>query len=114
MTASIALTKYIDELLFSTAELKNISTGDKPLTPEDGTAVYRLRKVEESARIVNAIYEVMDRLTDEKKRFIQEHYWGNTKQSLSVSAERVNADLRTIKHWKKEVNLLIARRLGWL
>lgn len=111
---SAALAKYIDELLFTTPELKSISTGDKPLTPEDGTAIYRLRKVEESARIVNAIYNVVDRLTDEKKRFVREYYWSNPKPSLDAIARGTYTNVGTLKRWKKEVNALIAKQLGWL
>lgn len=111
---SNALFKYLDELLFQLPDLMKIKDGERKLTAEDGTALYRLRRYEEVTRIVETIQEVYGTLEENKREFLSFYYWGSVGRTLESTAREIHIDRKTAIAWKKEITRLIARRLGWI
>ncbi|MGO1059344.1 hypothetical protein ACTL32_09480 [Planococcus sp. FY231025] len=114
MKPSTALSKYIDELITKTPELSAIASGEKQLTWEDGTAVRRLTKYEETVRIVTAIREVYDSLDGNCQQFMQVYYWRPDRLTLDRASVEVNSSRRTVIKWKDDIVSAVAKRLGWL
>lgn len=111
---SKALSKYIEELLFKVPEMMKIANGEQKLTPEDGAAVYRLKRVEEVSRIVESIRKVYDSLEDEKQDFLNSYFWESGSKTLGAAGRDIYISENTAKRWKKEIVCSVAKQLGWL
>lgn len=114
MKVTNGVSKFIDELLMRYPEMLKVATGEKTLARDEGTALYRSTKTEETIRIVSVTREVLEALEENKRIFIQEYYWGSTNKTIEAAGREVFVDVRTAKRWKKEIAGTIAKRLGWL
>lgn len=66
----------------------------------------------ETARRVEAIEYVYDKLDEERKKLVRLKYWEGNLTNQGIARE-MNIDLATFYRWRKGIVEAIALRLGW-
>lgn len=90
--------------------------GNLPGNPTERTAILMVahRKIEQLERIVEAIESVVERLPEDKKRFIQLRYWKKPQYlSWDGIAAELNVSRRQAFRWRDEIVYTIAEKIGW-
>lgn len=90
--------------------------GNLPGDPTGRTAVLLTthKKLEQLQNIVDAIENVVDRLTEDRKKLIRLRYWDKP-QILTwdgIAAE-LHVSRRTAMNWRDEIVRAIAEKIGW-
>lgn len=108
------LSKFIDYNIRQLPYYSKLLSGELELTRNDGAAVYRVKRMEEMARIVNAIETEYNQLDAEKKEFVRLYYFSETEMTIGGVSQRLFISGRTGARWKGSFGKSIAIRLGWL
>lgn len=68
--------------------------------------------LQEVARTVKAIREVIESLPDEKKRLVRLRYWNKEKLSWPIIAMKLGIGEATCKRWRDQIVKQIAEKIG--
>ncbi|CAB3391633.1 hypothetical protein [Kyrpidia spormannii] len=82
----------------------------KELHLPDMTMVATQRRIRFIGEMVSAIHDLLDALTDEKRRFVELRYW--KKKPWDEIADELGRDKRQLYRWRVEIVTALAIRLG--
>jgi len=108
-----------NEILYaSTSTDENVGggRGNIPGDPTSQTAILLTnhKKLEQLQNIVDAIENVVERLTDDRKRLVRLRYWDKPRRLTwdGIAAE-LHVSRRQAMRWRDEIVLAVAEKIGW-
>ena len=84
-------------------------------TGRKATAIVAHRRMRHMEDVTEAIETVINRLPDEKRRFVRAYYWANP-QTLTWDgiAQHLHVSRRTAINWRDEIVQDIGEMIGWM
>lgn len=103
---------YLASPVLDEAGIRSNLPGDP--TGSKVTTMLMHRRIQQLEQIADAIFEVYNRLPDEKKKLIKVVYWTKP-QTLTWDgiAQKCNVNRSTAIRWRNEIVYAIAEFLGW-
>ncbi|MGG0754251.1 transcriptional regulator [Brevibacillus laterosporus] len=108
-----------NEILYSSTSTEEIvggGRGNLPGDPTGQTAILLMshKKLEQLQTIADAIENVVDRLTENRKKLVRMRYWDKPQRLTwdGIAAE-LHVSRRTALNWRDEIVRAIAEKIGW-